>query len=125
MPTDKMIDLGHLDEIEIRRNTAFSKAECEEIRADLERQRFQVTVREHDLHASDRGCYSAEIFAEKRTPLTEKELAAASSAREKQEKARRRGYRILWLAFGAAILLVLLLLLIAFSPLIDTIRMVL
>lgn len=112
-----MIDLAHPDEIEIRRLSAASRTEVEDIRTELERRGFAVMVRESG--AGDvPELYHADIYAEKRVIPTGAELAARRAAQAQTQKALSRQYRWLWIGLGIGLFLVSLLLAYLLSPLI-------
>ncbi len=117
MKPGQVIDLAHPDEIEIRRLSAASKTEAEDIRAELERRGFTVMVRESG-GGDVPELYHAEILAEKRIVPTEAELAARRAAQTQTQQALRREYRWLWIGLGIGLILVILLLAYLLGPLI-------
>ena len=119
---ERMIDLDHPDEIEVRRLEASSREEAEDIRAELERRGFMVIVREAGPAEVGPGLYHADIFAEKRTVPTEEELAARRASLAKDEKLRRRDYRLILAGLAIVLGLGLLFLLTILGPLISLIR---
>jgi hypothetical protein len=125
MRPERMTDLDHPDEIEIRRLTASSRAEAEDIKAELERRGFTVLVREMGCGALAPGLYQADIFAEKRTVPTEAELASRRASLEKEERVRRRDYRLILIGLGVVLALGLLYLASILGPLLSLIRAIL
>jgi hypothetical protein len=120
MKPERRIDLSHPDEIEIRHLAASSRAEAEAIKAELERRGFTVMVREAcGEHVP--GLYHADILAEKRTVPTGEEVAARRASQEREEKVRRRDYRLLWIGLGIFLVLGLLVLAYLLGPLIWSI----
>jgi hypothetical protein len=120
-----MIDLGHPDEIEVRRLEASSREEAEDIKAELERRGYTVILREAGAGEAAAGIYHADIFAEKRTVPTEQELAARGDAAEKVRKQSRRDIRLIVTVAAVILGLGLLFLLYIMGPLISLIRAVL
>lgn len=125
MSPERMIDLGHPDEIEVRRLEASSREEADDIKAELERRGFTVIVREAGAAETAPGLYHADIFAEKRTVPTEEELAARRDEAEKVRKRSRRDYRLMVAAAAVVLGLGLLFLLYLLGPLISLVRAVL
>lgn len=121
MKPEPMIDLSHTDEIEIRHFTASSKAEAEDIKTELERRGFTVSVRDEGGAELSPGLYHAEIFAEKRSVPKGAEVAAHRASQEREENARRRDYRLLGIGLGIILVLGLLVLAFLFGPLLWTI----
>lgn len=118
---ERKIDLAHSDEIEIRRLQASSREEAEDITAELEARGFTVIVRELGTGLDAPTLYHADIFAEKRTILTEAERADRLSAEAREERIKQRDYRRLWASLVIAVAIGLIVYALAVSPLIRAV----
>jgi hypothetical protein len=118
---ERMIDLAHPDEIEIRRLQASSREEAEDIRAELEARGFTVIVRELGAGPDGPTLYHADIFAEKRTVVPESELAGRRAAEARRDRIGQRDYRRLRAGLVIAVVIGLLVYALAVSPLIRSI----
>lgn len=119
-----MANPERLEDVEIIRRRASSKAECDAIKSDLESRGFRVFVRkrlepEIDSDNDSTGANDyAELLAEKRTILTEADIEARRLAQEREENATRKASRIFVVLVWLAIILVGLVVLRLLSPLI-------
>jgi hypothetical protein len=109
------------ERIEIVRETANSKEECERIKAALESRGFTVIVREPSGPIAEGEGYFATLFAEKRETI----MVDTWAIKQEQTRLKKRDRKInifVILGCGIALVLALLLLLYMLGPLIYAIR---
>jgi hypothetical protein len=109
------------EKIEIVRETANSREECQQLKAELESRGFTVMVREPTGPDAEGGNYVATLFAEKREAV----LVDTWAVEEQEKRLKKRDRKIDIAAkagFWIIIVLALLLLLYLLGPLIHVIR---